>query len=315
MYVAQDLPGATSDEKTRVFAASSGYWRPSGALDIYHFALVDVAGGNGAALTNGSIGVDARPIADLQITGAFNHVSTDLLQIAARTVLVDPDPTAIGVVQNDIAIYRISQDMARAAATVALAQRRFELSLGAGYRRRPGVSVALADGTGAVLFPESRAAEVTMRVLDRRSLGGTRIALSGTLSEPVGTSTTWSRGTIARASVGKTFAEQRGEIEADVMIEKFQDAGRGTACTALDPLSCYGTASTSGGQAGALATWRVAKEWLLIVDGHVGYQQSGSHYLVPMDAADPASPLVDLPVNWPRVLSVTGFVRVQWRYR
>jgi hypothetical protein len=316
VYVAQDVPTAPAEDKTRVFVASSGYWRPSTEIDVYHFVLADVAGGTGANLTNGSLGLDGHPAKAIQLTAAFNHVSTDLLQIAARNFLEDPDPSAQGVVQNNVALLRVSQDTARGAASVALARRRFELTLGGGYHRRPAVSVALSDGTGAVVFPESRTADVTMSVLDRRSIAGTRIAVSASLTDPIGAKApTWSHGTIVRATVGKTFAEDRGQIEADVMVESVQDQGGGSPCVRVDPLACYGTSDTTAAQTGVLASWRVGREWLLVADTHVGYQQVGSHVIVPMDINDPASPLIDLPVTWPRVLSITGFVRLQWRYR
>jgi len=314
VYVPQDVPNAPAEEKTRVFAASSGYWRPASTVDIYHFALLDVAGGNGANLTNGSVGVDARPVTNVQLTVAVNHVSTDLLQIAARNALTDPDPSAIGVVQNNITLLRISQDMARGAASLALAARRFELSLGGGFHRRPSVAVALADGMSSVTFPEAKSADLTFTILDRRSVADTRIALSGTITEPIGSATTWSRATVARASVSKMFAEQRGQVEVDVMGEHVQDANAQACINSLNPLACYGTSSTNAAQAGTLVSWRVAREWLLIADAHVGYQKIGSHYLIPM-TSDPASPLVDMPVAWPTVFSVTGFVRLQWRYR
>jgi hypothetical protein len=317
VYVAQDVPDAPAEQKTRVFVASSGYWRPVSALDIYHFALVDVAGGNGVAVTNGSVGVDARPVSSLQLTLAYNHVSTDLLEIAARNFLTDPDPTAIGVVQNNLALLRISQDMARVGASLAIDQRRFELSAMGGVHLRPAVSVELADGTGAVSFPEARSADATFVALDRQSIAGTRISVAGSLTEPIGNAVpNRSRGVVGRLVVEKPFANDRGSVEADVMIEHFKDLGSPQPCTSsLAPFACYGTSTTTAGQAGALVSWRVAKEWLLIADVHVGYQKIGSRYLVPMDAADPTSPLVDLPVAWPTVVSVTGFMRLQWRYR
>ncbi len=37
-------------------STSSGYWRIGAPLDIYHFALLDVAGDHGVHLTNGSAG-------------------------------------------------------------------------------------------------------------------------------------------------------------------------------------------------------------------------------------------------------------------
>ena len=316
IYVGQDVPGATAEDKSRVFAASSGYWRPGSTFDVYHFVLVDVAGGNGVNVTNGSVGLDARPVTNLQLTLAFNHVSTDLLQIAARNLLTDPDPTAIGLVQNNLAVLRISQDMARAGATLALAARRFELSAMAGFHRRPAVSVALADGSGSAVFPEARSADATLVALDRRSLAGTRISIAGSLTEPFGHAMpNRSRGVVGRLVVEKPFANERGSVEADVMVEHFTDLGSPQPCATTTPLACYGTSTTTAGQAGALVSWRIGKEWLLIADAHAGYQKIGSRYLVPMDPTDPMSPLIDLPVAWPTVVSITGFLRLQWRYR
>ncbi|HEX7837356.1 MAG TPA: hypothetical protein VF469_07835, partial [Kofleriaceae bacterium] len=125
VHVAQDVPGAPDSERSRVFTTSSGYWRFGAPLDVYHFAQLDVAGPGGVDLTNGSVGVDARPVPEVQLTASIHHVSTDVLQIAARNLLSDPDPTAIGIVQNNLAVLRISQDVARAAASVALAEQRF----------------------------------------------------------------------------------------------------------------------------------------------------------------------------------------------
>ena len=316
VYAPQNVPDAPSDQKTRVFTTTSGYWRGGSSFDAYHFVLLDVAGGNGVNLTNGSLGVDARPTPNVQITAAINHVSTDLLQIAARNLLTDPDPTAIGIVQNNINLLKVSQDLARAGASLALAERRFELSVSGGVHRRPSVSVPTADGGMSVVFPEARSADAMFGILDRHSIGDTRIAVSGLLTEPIGSAApNRSRGIVVRGVISKLFADQRGQIEADVMYEHLKDTGSGAACTtSTNPLACYGTSTTTAAQTGVLASWRIGREWLLIADTHVGYQQVGSHYLAPM-SADPMAPLADMPVAWPTVLSVTAFARVQWRYR
>ena len=316
VYAPQDVPDAPSDQKTRVFTTTSGYWRGGTNFDAYHFVLLDVAGGNGVNLTNGSLGIDARPAQNVQLTASVNHVSTDLLQIAARNLLTDPDPTAIGVVQNNVNLLKISQDMARAGASVALAERRFELSIAGGVHRRPSVSVPTADGGMSVVFPEARSADAMFGILDRHSVGDTRIALSGLLTAPIGSEApNRSRGIVVRGVVSKVFADQRGQIEADAMYEHLQDTGKSASCVlSTDPLACYGTSTTTAVQTGVLASWRIGREWLLIADTHVGYQKVGSHYLAPM-SADPMAPLADMPVAWPTVLSVTAFARVQWRYR
>jgi hypothetical protein len=305
VHVAQDVPDATAAERSRVMATSSGYWRFGAPLDVYHFAQLDLAGAGGAGLVNGSLGIDARPVAGLQLTASIHHVATDVLQIAARNLLSDPDPSAIGIVQNNLAVIRISQDVARAALSVALLDQRFELSASAGLHRRPEVSVALADGSGAVVFPESRSADASFSILDRRSVAGVRAQLSATLTEPVGGGTaSRTRGTVVRLAVSRGFAEQRGQIEADVMAERFRDVdgSAGMCMTSLDAFACYGTSTTAAAQAGVLASWRVGREWLVLADVHAGYR-------------DVHSTSMAGPVTWPTVTSLTSFVRVQWRFR
>lgn len=305
-----DLGGAavyasddTAGDMSRVFATSSGYWRPANPVDIYHFALVDVAGTGGARLTNGSIGVDVHPAEALKLSVSGHHVSTDILTINARNTLVDPDPSTMGIVQNDLAITRVSSDMARAGTSVALARARFELSLSGGLHRRPGVDVPLADGSGTYRFAEAKSADATMSVLDRRSIGGLRVQLAGTISVPLtDEAPNRSRGTLVRAAVRRGFASERGEVEADVMGERFRDVGGGMCTESLDPSACFGTARIDALQAGVLASWRIGREWLLLADTHVGYQDIQS-----------SSP--EGPVDWPTVFSVTVFTRVQWRYR
>jgi len=305
VHVAQDAPGATAAEKSRVFTTSSGYWRIGAPVEIYHFALLDVAGDRGVNLTNGSVGIDARPGSAVQLTASVHHVSTDILQIAARNLLSDPDPSAIGVVQNNVAVLHISQDVARAAASLSLADQRFELSASGSVHRRPAVSVALADGSGAAVFPEARSADATLAILDRRSLGGLRTQLSASLMYPMGGGAgNRARGTLGRLSASRTFAHERGQIEADVMAERFRDvdSSTGMCMTSLDAFACYGTSTTIAAQAGALASWRIGREWLLVADGHAGYR-------------DVRSTSIAGPFAWPKVYSITSFIRLQWRVR
>nr|MBA3397534.1 hypothetical protein [Deltaproteobacteria bacterium] len=55
-------------------------------------------------------------------------------------------------------------------------------------------------------------------------------------------------------------------------------------------------------QLGALASWQLGREWLVIVDAHAGVRQ--------MTAAS-----IMGKVDYPTVYSLTTFARVQWRYR
>ena len=303
VYVAQEVAGASFDERSRVFATSTGYWRPASIVDVYHFALVDVAGGEGVALTNGSAGLVLRPLPALQITASASHVGIDVLQLTARDLLADPDPTVIGLVQNDVALVRVAQESARAGATLALAAQRFEISASAGAHRRPEVRVPLSDGTGDVLFAETRSLDATFGVVDRRSLGGARIALTGTLAAPLGDAVpNRAKSTAVRLAIGRAFAHERGQLEVDGMAARFSSASSSGMCTAsMDPFVCYSAAKATVAQAGVLASWRVGREWLLIADAHAGYRDATSQTIAGTTA-------------WPHVWAITSFLRAQWRY-
>jgi len=289
-------------DASRVFVTSSGYWRPQSAVDIYHFALADVAGAAGAALRNGSLGIDVHPTTALKLSLSGHHVSTDLLEVRARDALADPDPAMLGVVQNDLAITRVSSDLVRTGTSVTLARSRFELSAFGSLHRRPAIDVPV-DGGMAVVFPEARTASLTMSVLDRRSVGGLRASLAATLTWPlVEDAPARSRGTVVRAVVGTTFAEARGQVEADLTAERMRDIGSMACASSIEPLACFGTATITAAQAGTLASWRIAREWLVLADAHLGYQN--------VESRSPSG-----TVQWPNVYSVTVFTRVQWRYR
>lgn len=302
VHVAQDVPNATLEDASRVFATSSGYWRPHSVLDLYHFALIDVAGQDSATLTHGSAGLDLRPLDNLQITASVSHVGIDVLQIATRNLLVDPDPSAIGIVQNDIAVIRVSQDVARGGVSLSLAHGRFEISASGGIHRRPAVSVPLADPSAAVAFPEARSADAGLTILDRRSLGDLRLSLTGSVTAPLGTDVpNRARGSIVRIAAARAFASDRGLLEADVMGARFSNAGTAACMTSFDVFSCYSSGKTTVAQAGVLASWRIGREWLVIADVHLGYR-------------DARTITIAGPVAWPDVYTLTSFVRVQWRY-
>ncbi|MEO8701884.1 MAG: hypothetical protein ABI867_17700 [Kofleriaceae bacterium] len=303
VYVAQDVPEATSTEGTRVFATATGYARPAPWLDLYHFAILDVAGSSAGTLTNGSLGINAHASSAVQVSASIHHVSAELFQIAARNALADPDPDSIGIVQNDIAVIRVSQDVARAGASVALVRSRFEISASGGYHRRPGVAVALADG-GTLAFPEAKYADATLTVLDRKSIGGLRASASASLTMPLGgDSPNRSRGAIVRVMVGRAFHDSRAELTADVMAERFRATSSDGMCSdSLDLFRCFSASTTEAAQAGVLGSYRVAREWLVLLDAHAGLQKLDSVTLMG-------------PVTFPRVFSLTMFARVQWRYR
>lgn len=302
VYVAQETGGAPASERSRVFATSSGYWRPGERVDVYQLTQLEAVGSE-VALTNGSLGVDVHPLPALRVSANVHHVSTLLFQLATRDQLADPDPSAMGFVQNRL-LTRISQDAARAGVSLALARQRFELSFSGGVRRRPAVEVELADGTGSLRFPETRSADATASLLDRRSVAGLRLALSATATLPVGDAVgNRARGTAVRLAASRTFAKEQGLVEVDVLGERLRDGQSEAACmSSLDPLVCYGQSSTTAAALGVLASWRASREWLLVADAHAGYH-------------DVESTDVTSSIDWPRVFSIATFLRLQWRYR
>lgn len=299
VYVAQDT-GAS--ERSRAFATSSGYWRPGERVDVYQLTQIEVAGAE-VALTNGSLGLDLLPLPAVRVSAGVHHVSTLLFHLTTRDRLADPDPSSMGFVQNRL-LTRLSQDAARASVSLALSRQRFEVSLSSGVRRRPAVTVDLADGSGSFRFPETRSADVTASLLDRRSVAGLRLSLSATATLPVGEAAgNRARGTAVRLAASRTFAKEQGLVELDLLGERLRDGQSEAACrSSLDPLVCYGQSSTTAVVAGALASWRASREWLLVADAHAGYQD------VESSAATSA-------IDWPRVFSIATFLRLQWRYR
>ncbi len=303
VYVAQEVADATAAERTRVFASSSGYWRPAAIADLYHYAVVEVSGQAGGRLTNGSLGLDLRPTPAVQVTASVHHVATEVFELTARDLLADPDPAAGPIVQNDLTLIQSSQDAARVGASLALARGRFELSGHAGAQRRPELAVALADGSGQLAFPEARSVEAGFEVVDRRLAGKVRVSLGGQVSRPVGDQlASRARSELLRVLVRAPFAADRGEADVDVSAYHFADVRPAAACTNLAALSCLGAAETRAAQVGALVSWRVGAEWVVLADAHVGVRDSTSTNLTSM-------------VTWPRVVAFTGLLRLQWRYR
>jgi hypothetical protein len=303
VYVPNSVTGTTATDRSRVFVSTSGYGRPARWLDVYHLGIVDVAGGAGARVTTANLGIDVHPAPSFQLSAAVNHVSSDILQIAARNYLVDPDPSAIGIVQNDIAILHVAQDLARLGASVALARSRFEVSMSGTLHRRPAVDVVTADGGTTVEFPEARSASANLTILDRHSIAGLRAAASATVTVPIGTDVpNRARTTTVRVTASRAIAGGTGDVEGDVAVQRSHDLGGGGMCTAItDVLACYGASTTTAAQAGGLVSWRIGREWLLLVDAHLGVLAGRSSTMAGT-------------VDWPTVLSFTGFARVQWRY-
>ncbi|MBK9037287.1 MAG: hypothetical protein IPL61_39600 [Myxococcales bacterium] len=295
-----DVPGAATEDGRRGFLTTSGYARPRAAIDVYWHGIVDVVAAGGARLTEASAGLDLwpHPAVDVALTG--HHVEPEVFALAAANDLADPDPAAVGQIENGTAIVRVAQDAARASVSVAAAATRFQLTAAAGWHRRPEVAVPLTGG-GALTIPAAQMGELTMSALDRRSLGGARVEVSGTALVPVGdASATRSRALVARLIVAR--ARPSHEVVVDLSAHRHADLGDAGGCVLLDPRTCYGTSTSRGLTGGAVVTVTASRDWLVLVDAHGG--------LLDTDAMFAAA-----PVTWPRLWWVSAFARLQWRYR
>lgn len=293
---------AGDPDQGRAFASASGTWRPSSRLLLYHYGVVDVAGAAAPSLTNLSAGTSVNPWPALQLSASVHHVDTELLAIQARTLLEDPDPAAMGLVQNRVEMTRISSDSARGGASLALARQRFEISLSGALRRRPGIEVATVGG-GAVVFGEARTAEGSVTLLDRRSIAGLRLAGTATWIRPLDREAGGpSAGVSVRLSGSRRLAGDRAELEVDVAAQRFRDRGPAGECAELDPLACLGSSRVRAAEAGALFTLEAGTSLLFLFDAHVGAEQVSS--------LDGMNGMVD----WPTLFTVSGFGRLAWRF-
>jgi hypothetical protein len=288
-------------EKPRVFVTAQGYTRLGQRLDAYHYLVVDFAGADGFAVTNGSLGLDWNPHPRLHVTGAFHRVDTETLNVQAQTLLEEPTPVMQNV-QNNVEVLRIASDAARLGVSAALgAQQRFELSVQAALRRRG--DIALTDGQGAtVVIPAAQGGELLFQAVDRRSVLGLR--LSGTVGRffPIGDVDYFKSETLlARLAVSREFAGGRGEWELEAGYQYTQDADRTKVCTGQSPLDCYGTSKVAVPQGGGMVSYRFATDWFGLVSAWVNQQT--------LTITDGAAERTE-----PAILGLTGMARVGFRF-
>ncbi|MDX2090380.1 MAG: hypothetical protein SFX73_21155 [Kofleriaceae bacterium] len=293
-------------EQPRVFLTSTGYWRSGAALDIYHFALIDLYGSQGAGLTNLSAGVNYKPSPRLRATASFNRVDVDTLAVQANAFLNEPSPEGVGnnVVQSETYFRRLASNVGRGGLSVGLGQfQRFEISTGIAYRWRPTVAVPLGDGMGTtpVTLQAAKGIEVYGSIIDRRSIKNARIGIDGSRSIAVG-DVAYQRSTVLalRAFVSRELASGRGEWEAEVNYNTTRDSATGFDC--IDPAmitSCYGASTGALISGGGSLYYRVNRDWFAIVNAFVSRQ---TLTYSTMQIRDPA------------VLSMMGYARIAYRF-
>lgn len=286
-------------EQPRVFATTTGYWRPSQNLDFYHFALIDAVSSYGAQITNLSAGLNYKPAQRLRLTTSFHHVDTDSLNIQAAAFYDSPQP--IPVVQNEIALQRLSTTTARGSISAGLGHlQRFELTVAMALRYRPSFTLTTFAATGAgtaVQLDAAKSVEVYGSAVDRRSIFGTRIGVDAMQTFGIG-GIAFQRSEVlaVRGFLGRSLGDGRGEWETEFSYATTKDSGPAMPCGTVP--TCFGQSSTKVMSGGGTLYYRLNRDWLVIGQAFVSHTVMTSGML----AADPA------------IFGLTGYLRIAYRF-
>ena len=301
-------------EKTRVFAHSNGYWRPTAQVDLFHYAIVDALGAAGAGLTNLTLGVNYQPKPNVHTYLQGSRIDTETLNVHAQTKLEDPDPNPMlppTAVQNNIEVKRIAQDAVRAGVSVGFVSNRFEVSTSGTLRRRPELVVTegdMDDPDDDVVFPAAQGVDITFSAVDRRSFKDMRIGLSATRSFSIGNVNLYrSKTLILRADAAREVAKGKGEIEGSFTVIDSRDDNRGTACPVgtINIQDCYGSSNLQSFTASGLGFYRFKPAWFVIGSLSLGRQLMASTGGIPGDTTFQAQPAVTV---------LTFFARLAYRF-
>ncbi len=303
------LPGA--DESPRVSATSNGYYRSAKQFDLYHFAIVDLVGSQGFALTNLSGGINYRPNARLRLNASFNRVDTETLAVQANAFLDRPFGSAPLVVQNDSYFLRLASNQARAGISAGLGElQRFEITSAVTYRFRPGVVLLTPDNTRQVGLQAAQSVEVYFSVIDRRSIKDLRLGADAMATFAVGdVAYQRSEVTAVRVFMARELKSGRGEWDAEVGYTRTKDSAIGTSCTSpmgttiFGQDACFGTSSGTILSIGGNAFYRINRDWFAL----------GSAF-VSRIAITPTLPILpNMPAD-PAITGLTGFFRIAYRF-
>ncbi|WP_428267577.1 hypothetical protein [Haliangium sp.] len=288
----------------RTFVTSNGYWRPSPLLDLYHFAVIDVTGEATDEVidrfTNVSIGANIKPTADLRVTAALHQFSTETLEEYAVERL-DQVPEQ-GRILNHVEVLRVSTQSARVGVSLALMEKRFEISTEFTVRRHPPETV----GGGESETFEAISGEAMLAVVDRRSIGGlrlgARVANSFGLYDLGLGDDAYGRANflLGRIDASRSFMSNRVQVDADVTYLRSQDAGDNDCNN--NGLACYGaTSAVNTITLGTTVFYRFLPDWFAMLTFNGGLQQ--------FDAA----PVQNMDETGSNIL-LSGFLRAAYRF-
>lgn len=291
-----------TNEPPRLYLTSNGYWRPRITLDLYHYAVVDVVGANGFALTNLSLGANWKPAPRLRVTGQVNQIDTETLNVQAQTRILDPNPQA-GLIQNNVAVSRISSTSARAGLSVALGTAdRFEITTATGLRRRPDITLATGDAATTVTVKAAQAVDVELAAVDRRSVLGMRLSGSVVRSFGVGGGNfARTSGLYVRLGAERDIRGGKGDWQVGLNYAQTSDDNVGVACDQTTLATCWGASKSRILSVDGTASYRLGRSWLGI----------GS-----LELADQSLKVTDAMtlVSQPAIIMVTAMARVSYRF-
>mgnify|MGYP001817413459 CR=1 FL=1 len=289
-------------ENTRILVTSNGYWQQSDKTDVHHYAVLDVAGSAGTALTNLSLGVNHRPSDGVGLFAQVNRVDTETLTVHAQERLDAVDAAAATSIQNNWYVSRVAQESLRAGVSSSFSQNRFQLTVTGGLRRRPEIAL-MDNGGNEVLLPLAQATEVTLNFIDRYSVEGFRIG--GTVTRTFGSkeeNLDRSKSNFAKLDASRELKGGKGEFELNLSYLNSVDDTRNEVCLTGDFLSCYGTAASTIYGLGGVVFYRPKKNWFVMAMASVGQQS-----LETVDAAG-------IPEKQPALRMYTGFARLAYRF-
>ncbi len=304
-----------SVEQPRVFVTSTGYYRSGSAFDVYHFALVDLYGQQGAGLTNLSAGVNYRPGPRLRVTASVNRVDVDTLAAQANAYLTEAsvDGGGANVVQNETYFRRLATNAGRVGVSAGLGRfQRFELSTAISYRYRNSVSIPVGDMTGmtsVIGLQGTRGLEVWASAVDRRSVAGLRLGGDVVRTVALGGDNTiaFNRSEILaiRAFASRALANGHGEWEAEASYTTTVDSASGYNCSTL--YTCYGSSEGAFLQALGNIYYRINRDWFVLGTLGLTRQMITS---VPVDAMGMIQPRAPDPP----ITGITMFFRAAYRF-
>jgi hypothetical protein len=274
--------------RPRTLVTSNGYWRPSELLDVYHYLSVDVSGPStdevSDMFTNVSLGLNVRPTEDLRVTAGVHHFSTDALEEFALERLEQRD--AMGnIIQNNVEVLRLAAQSARLGVSLAMMEKRFEVSTSFAVRHRPSETICPPNNLSCAPSmgqtpADAWSGEAMLSLVDRQSIGGLRLGASlinmfglydslGLGEESYGRS----NHLVTRLDASRELMDGQMQIDADVSYLHAEDAGS-SACESLgaSPLTCYGKSFVNTVSGGGTLFYRFSPDWFGMLTGNVALQ-------------------------------------------